>query len=349
MRRSRSLSLSLAFFVPALLAIVAVACGDDDATTSSTPDGGGIDVAVDQQSPPGDSSTNDAAGDAGGIVRGPVSLDFDPQGNGDPISLFWDEATSVLFIADNRNDQIWSWTDADGFKKLVKVPNDPAATDAGRTNLGQIVKLPDGRLVVPRFGFGEQGAILYVDPATGDGGTVPGLPANRRRVALAVGPDGKLWGGYFFRPNQVDDAGVVSQIALTGEETEYSTGWLKPVSVLVSGNRLLVAEQIRSGGSIVSLPLDGGTDITPFAAVPSPDTLVEGPNGSILTGQFQPLADGGPLQIRQAWADGGYNVVFPDAGFAKPQGLAYDKKNKRVFVADSNGTVVRTLKIFPLE
>src|SRR5262245_32623310 len=97
------------------------------------------------------------------VVRGPTSLDFDPAGNGDPISIVWHDPSATLYIADNRNDQIWTWTDAAGFKKLVTLPSDPAAADAGQSNLGQIVRLADGSLVVPRFGFGKNGAIVHVN------------------------------------------------------------------------------------------------------------------------------------------------------------------------------------------
>src|SRR5262245_58153319 len=89
--------------------------------------------------------------------KGPQTLLFDPDGNGDPASLLWDNGT--LYIADNKNDQIWTWTDAHGFVKLVKVPGDPDATASGKTELGQIVRLSDGTLVVPRFGAGKHGAI----------------------------------------------------------------------------------------------------------------------------------------------------------------------------------------------
>ncbi len=327
-------------------------------------------LACDDTEETGDVPTLDAGGDAGDVtppvdgaslvdggadtgtkgppVRGPVSMAFDPAGNGDPLSMVWDDATSILYIADNRNNQIWSWTDAAGFAKLAKVPADPVADDAGRTNLGQIVKLPDGTLVVPRFGFGTVSALLYVKPATGESGTVPGLSGTRKRTALAVDPSGKLWGGYFFTPG--DGLGMVNQYTLTGE-TDYARGFEKPVGTLVQDGRLLVSDQQR--GTIYSLPLDGGfVDGGPyevFAAVPSCDALTAGPSGSVITGQFRPLSDGGGLHLRQAFPDGGVRGVHDEVELAKPQGVAYDKTNKRLFVADSNGTVVRTIKILPID
>lgn len=330
-----------------------LACSDEESVPNTSPDAGGsFDGSV---SPPLDSSSsNDSAtldssvDDAGGITRGPKSLDFDPAGNGDPISMLWNDAKQILYIADNKNNEIWSWTDAAGFKKLTKVVADPVADDAGRTNLGQIVQLANGTLVVPRFGFGAVSTILYVDPVTGDAGTVPGLAANRKRTALAVGAADQLWGGYFFTPG--DGLGVVTKDSLT-DETDYATNFEKPVGVLVHDGKLLVSDQQR--GIIYALPLDGsqaaGGPYDVFANVPSCDALTSGPNGSVFTGQFRPLADGGPLQVRQAFADGGVQVIHADSGVSKPQGVAYDKTNKRLFVADSNGSTIRTIKILPID
>lgn len=347
MRPSRFAVLATIVLAP----VVYVACGDDDDAVS-TPDAG-ADAARGDTSSPSDSAGPDAAkpdtgADGGALKRGPLSMDFDPAGNGDPISMLWDDAKSVVYIADNKNNQIWSWTDAGGFAKLAKVLADPVADDAGRTNLGQIVKLSNGTLVVPRFGFGSVSALLYVDPVTGDAGAVPGLPGNRKRTALAVGAADQLWGGYFFAPG--DGLGVVTRSSLE-EETDYATNFEKPVSVLVQDGRLLVSEQQR--GVIYALPLDGGFaaggPYEVFANVASCDSLTAGPGGSVITGQFRPLGDGGPLQLRQAFPDGGVQVLHPEATFAKPQGVAYDKTNKRLFVADSNGTTVRTIKILPVE
>jgi hypothetical protein len=234
--------------------------------------------------------------------------------------------------------------------KLATVPDDPAATDAGQTNLGQIVRLSHGTLVVPRFGFGQRGAIVYVNPTTGESGTVPGLSLTRRRVALARGGggDSEMWGAYFLQGGGSDDAGVVTKVTRTSE-TAYAGGFQKPVAVIELNGELIVSEQAR--GLLYALPLDGGA--TPpykvYAALPSPDALTEGPNGSLVTGQFRPLSDGGPLQLRQVFTDGGFQVIQPGAALTKPQGVAYDKTNRRLFVADSNGTTVRTIKIFPLE
>lgn len=282
---------------------------------------------------------------ASGFVRGPVSLDFDPAGNGDPVSLAWDDDRSTLYIADNRNDQIWTWTDKGGFARLVKVPSDPEVARAGGSDLGQIVKLADGTLVVPRFGGGKSGGVAYINPSGGAGGTVPKLARERKRLGLTRGAP--LWGTSFGEGRSTDDAGVVAKITFDGE-TDYAGGFQKPVGVLVHEGRLIVSDQTR--GVLYSLPLEGAkAPYDVFARVETPDALSEGPNGSVLTGQFRAGSEGGALHVRQIFPDGGVRNVAPDIVMTKPKGIAYDKTNKRLFVADSNGSTVRTLKILPLE
>src|SRR5262245_39070003 len=63
---------------------------------------------------------------------------------GEPASLWWDTATDTLFIADNEDNQIWSWTDRDGLRKAAVTPDATHAARAG--SVGQIARLRDGRL-----------------------------------------------------------------------------------------------------------------------------------------------------------------------------------------------------------
>lgn len=326
------------------LGVAFLACGDDNIVYEAA-DGGGFD--------PIDAATKDSGKDAAtrtdaGVLVGPASLDFDPDGKGDPISMVWNDELQTLFIADNTGNQIWTWTDADGFAKLAQIPDDPEATSTNNTSLGQIVRLSDGTLVVPRFGNGKRGAICWVNPDTKDTGCVPNAPLERRRTALTATPDDEMFGGYFAPGSTGPDAGIVTRVDFDGE-TDYAGGFQKPVGMLVVNGQLIVSEQGRN--VLYALPTDGGA-VAPYpiyAEIPSPDALTRGPGDSILTGQFKPQTDGGPLQIRQIGSDGTVKVVVPDQTFTKPQGTAYDPTNKRLFVADSNGSTVRTVRIFPLE
>jgi sugar lactone lactonase YvrE len=330
MLRRRLLLLGLMSALP----VVALSCGERPPAARS------VDSAKIPTGPSGAAS--------GGVARGPVSLDVDPSGDGDPSSVFWDEESSVLYIADNRHDRIWRWDDRAGFTALTTLPNDaPAAR--GSESLGQVVVLADGTVVAPRFGFGKSGAIAYANPKTGAKGAVPGLPVERRRIGLARrsdAPDG-MWGTYFVQTPGGEPSGAVTKASLAAE-TDYATGFGKPVSVLVHDGKLIVSDQGR--GVLYSLPLEGAKppyDV--YASVPSPDTLSEGPEGSIITGQFKPLADGGAPQLRRILSDGGVQPLHPEAQLVRPRGVAYDRKNRRIFVADSNGTTVRTVKILPVD
>lgn len=352
MRRSRQLALIVSTILP-LGAYLA--CGDDEASSGTTPtDQPDSSIVVGHQPDgapiiePGDEDGgNEIVTNDGGLVVS-AAIDFDPDGDGDPTSLIWDDANSALWIADNRHNQIWKWTDAEGFFKYDTFPN--AAPPDAATDIGQIAQLKDGTLVVPRFGFGLHGGIEFVNPSTQAGGEVPGTDPTKRRVGLWPTGDGtSMYGTYFRAANSMDDAGTVTLITEQGE-TDYAGGFQKPVAVLVIGQQLFVSDQNR--GLLYVLPTDGGA-VPPYATfsnIASPDTIVAGPNGTIISGQFRVLADGGSLQVRQISADGqSVKVIFGETTFVKPKGLAYDKTNKRLFVADSNGTTIRKLRIFPLQ
>ena len=125
---------------------------------------------------------------------------------------------------------------------------------------------------------------------------------------------------------------------------------LEFVATGLGGLAMSLGTLLESDGfGVFGLGFGAGGPYDTFANVPSCDTLTAGPGGSVITGQFRPLADGGPLQIRQAFPDGGVRTLAEATKFAKPQGVAYDKTNKRLFVADSNGTTVRTIKIVPVD
>lgn len=301
----------------ALLALSLVACGGSKASTPVTP--------------------------AVTVTHGPVSLPFDPAGDGDPSSVVWDEAASTLYVADNQHDRVWSWTDANGFREIAKLPSDPAAP--GRNNVGQIVHLADGTLVVPRFGFGDHGGIVFTS-ASGKSGVVPGLAADRRRIALTTAPDGQMFGAYFDHPKGQSPIGTVTKVTLAGE-TAYATGFKKPVAVLVHDGSLIVSDQ--AADTLYALPLEGAKEPYPvFAKVPNPDTLAEGPDGSLVTGQFRQTRDGEAVHLRQVFPGGRVVAIPTPFELTKPQSVAYDRKNHRLFVADSNARDVRTVKIIPL-
>lgn len=350
------------------LTLLSAACSDDEPSTvsdgsPSTVSDGSV-VGLDAGAPDGslDLDAQVATGDAGCLTpfaRVQV-VPFDPEGDGDPASLYWNDRDRYLLIADQRGNRVWKWTDAEGLKLLGKTSGKPAdPADAGRDNVGQIVELDDGLVVVTRFGFGTHGGILWLRP-DGTSGEVPGIDPTRRRVSL-VATDAGLFSGYF-TPSDAGVVGAVSKVSLDAGEQDYAVGFRKPLGMLPVGNDLIVVDQERevpgqSPGVLVKLPLrsppDAGTSSPglpssyPSAGrVPSGDQLAYGPNGTLFTGQFRPLPGNDALEIRQICSDGSYRTF--DTKLTKPSGIAYDPSGRRLFVADSNGTLVRTLRIYTI-
>jgi hypothetical protein len=123
-------------------------------------------------------TTGSAVSSGTPVARGPTAIAVD----GDSNRLFWDTDTGTLYIAADDNNRILTWTDHDGLGLGAELP--PAPPDGA--GLGQVVKTKDGALVVPRFGFGTSGAVVFARPDATTG-TVPGLDTLRRRIGLTIG------------------------------------------------------------------------------------------------------------------------------------------------------------------
>jgi len=286
----------------------------------------------------------------GGGAQAPVASVI-PFSAGEPASLWWDAGTSTLFIADNEQNQIWSWTDAGGLRKAAVTPDANGSTPAA--SVGQIVRLADGRLVVMRFGRpgGGIGGIVWVDPATGTGAEVPDLDAKRRRLGLAAGPDDELFGSYF---NSAPGGGLtstVTRVDLRAGETDYASGFVKIVGIARAGDTLYVSDQMAD--TIYAIPARG--PVPPagqrmvLAKLPRPDQITLGPDGSLFTGQFQ-AAPGStePLAVRQILRDGTVKVIASDPDVSRPSGVAYDPKGRRLFVANGGNPAQCFVRIVPI-
>jgi hypothetical protein len=337
--------------------------GGHDSSIPGTDSGGGVDSGggtdsggTDTGGGTTDSPTEGDSGDAGPQV---VTLEFDPNGTDSPVGIHWDNTNQVLYIVDNSNNQVWTWTDANGFKVFATVPDNPALDDAGHTKLNGVTELSDGTLVVVRFGFGVGGAIYTVSP---DGGsaTVPNVPVAEKRLEATFDPTvGTIYSSAFSGGGGSPAAGKVEIVNLTTGTTQYASGFGKTVGILVQGSTLFVSDQ--TNGVILAVPTDGtqladggagladGSAFPVYASLSSPDMLTSGPNGSIFTDQGpQSSAEAGPPQVRQIAADGGVTIPWPNVTFTELNDVAYDSTNHRLFVVDSNGTTVRTIKILPV-
>jgi hypothetical protein len=284
----------------------------------------------------GSSSASSSSGDAGGpdggaVNRGPAAVPFDDSA--DPNGLWWDEATDTLYIADDGNNRILSWTDSAG---ITLVSGLPAAPQNG-PGLGQVVKTADGTLIVTRFGFGTAGDVVYVK-ADKTMGKVPNLDVTKRRIGLTVAADGTLYDGYFVKTT-TSQIGAVARLDLTGSEMDVVTSLSKPVGVLASGTNLVISDQATN--TVVETPLaKPGTVTTLVPMITGPDLLCAGPSGTYYMG-------GTTGDIRQITSTGQYSTF--EGGFLQIRGVAYDAKNKRLFAAehDPNG-VMNALRILPV-
>jgi hypothetical protein len=276
------------------LFVLACACG----TSGSVPDGG-----------------TDAAADAATIpTTASISLDGDANG------LYWNAATSTLYIADNANNRILSYTDDGGVTKFADLP----AASASGPGLGQLIPLLDGSLLVTRFGFGTTGDIVQVMPdATST--ILPKLDATHRRIGLARADDGTLFEAYFVK-NGASYVGSIAKFTLAGDETDVVTGLQKPVGVLAFGTTLFFDDQ--SNNALYTTPLASPGALAQFAPLPNADLLCAGPNETVFSGG----ADG---SVRQIDASGTVSVFA--TGFTAARGVAYDDANHRLFIANHVG------------
>ncbi len=192
-------------------------------------------------------------------------VEFDPTGTGSPDAIYWDDAKQILYIADDENNQVWTYTDTNGLQKLATVPDNAALDDAGHTKLNGVTELSDGTLVVTRFGYGNGGAIYTLSP---DGGaaTVPNVPATRKRIAVTVDPaTGAIYSDSFSGGGGTTPSGEIETVNLATGTTAYATGFGKTVGLLVNGDVVLVSPSTRPSSPRAGRrsPMGGRSPSTP--------------------------------------------------------------------------------------
>ena len=297
-------------FLPCLsLVFCVLACGTT-AAQSAPADAAAADVANDATA---DVDAPDAATVA--VERGPkaIALDADPNG------LVWADDLQTLFIADDNNNRILTWTDAAGFGQAFALP---AAPSSG-AGLGGMARLADGTLVVARFGFGTDGGILFVKP-DGSTGKVPNLDVTRRRLGIAVDSAGTLYDSFFTKNSSGAQVGTIATFDLTGSEVQVaSAGLAKPVGVAIVAGALYIDDQ--ANGKLWRCTPPDCTTLQHIADIATPDLMTPGPAGSLFVGSHA----GTVLRVQP---DGTSAVL--SGGFQEPHGVAYDAGHARVFVSD---------------
>lgn len=239
--------------------------------------------------------------------------------DGDPNGLVWDAEANVLWIADGDHNRILRWTAAGGVEVHATLGGDPTR---GR-GLGQLVRLSDGSLAVTRFGDGTNGGVTVI-AKDGTAKDLKGLDGARRRIGLAVAPDGSMFTAWFEKHGNTRAGAVARLDVATGKETTVIDGLQKPVGLVVVGDSLFVSDQ-RQGRVLKATLADLGT-VAPFGApLVDPDLLSPGPAGSLLCG-------GKNGEVRRIAPDGTIEVIA--RGFGAVRSVAYDAANNRIFIAE---------------
>jgi hypothetical protein len=314
----------------ALLFAAAIASACSSSSGNATTDGGTADHTP---SDGGSTSPDGGSGNESGppVERGPKAIAVP---NADPNGVFWDAKSSTLYIADNLNDAVLTWTDAGGFKTLVSLPG-PTGND-----VGGLVQLADGTIVVVEFGFGTSGLVALVHPNLTTG-TVPGLDPTRSRLGIALAPDGTIYDTYFDKVSGAATGFVATLDITAGTEPNVISGLMKPVGVAVVGSMLYVSDQTL--GEILAAPLSSPQSYKTLSTNITPDLLSVGPTGTIFSGS----PTGVVYQIDTT--TGAFNTLFTASGTLEPRGTAYDAVNKRLFVAEHDSSHIQNyLEIVPV-
>jgi sugar lactone lactonase YvrE len=201
-----------------------------------------------------------------------------------------------------------------------------------------MARAADGTLYVSRFGFGTTGGVAIVK-ADGSVGAIAGVDPSRRRIGLAVAPDGALYDAWFEKHGD-GPGGEVARLSLDGQEAVAMTGLRKPVGLLVLGDSLYVSDQ--AAGRVLRAPLATPSSASTFAAdVPGADLLCAGPSGAIFAG-------GGAVVYR---IDASGHASALVSGLPKARGVAYDPSARRLFVSEHDlepGRTRHQIRIVPV-
>jgi hypothetical protein len=237
-------------------------------------------------------------------------------------ALWWDAASSRLYLTNSSSSALMTWTDAEGLRDVCALP-----ADAGGTSLGGIVRRGDGTLLIANFGFGTHGGIFAV--TAGVASALTGLEPTRRRVGLAQDAAGSVYSAYFVGGRGKPTTGGVATVAIAGttaSEVEIASGFQKVVGVVATPTALFISDQTDRTIYKIEMP---GHAVSKVATAPSVDLLAILPNGDLLTGGGSTIS-----RITQS----GESSTLRD-GFEQVRGIAYDDAGKRLFVIDHSLTI----------
>ncbi len=292
-----------------ILGVGLLAAGCDEAATTTS---------ASHDTVSSDALSSDASSTTAGVTRGPQKLLLD----GDPNGIWWSESRQTLYLADDNNNRILTWQDGSGFGQAFPL----LAAPASGSGLGGLVEDWSGKLWVTRFGFGTDGAVLWL---AGDGSTgkLANLDVTKRRLGMAIDGAGNVYDSWFIK-NGSARIGTVAKLDPAGSETPILTSGLqKPVGLLVKGKYLYVDDQETN--AVLRCALPDCKQLENFGNVTTPDLMSDGPGDAVLVASHEGVV----VAVRPSVAN---QVVA--SGLQEPHGVAYDAKHKRLFIADHDPT-----------
>nr|HEX4317060.1 hypothetical protein [Kofleriaceae bacterium] len=329
-RAARPASAGLATF----LSLVALGCGGDNNNNKA-------DAAKGLDAKPIDGAGGQDGSGSGSSAPVNVSMNLTGGANG----LWWDAATNTLFLTDSEADTLVKYTDAGGLAVVATLP-----PDANGISLGNVLEDGDGNVLTPDFGFGSSGTIFEVAAGAGSGTALTGLDPLRRRIGLAVDPNGQLYSSYFEGGKNSAIGGVAKLTIGGGSATEVelagsnnAAGFKKIVGVAATADHVYVSDQ--SGSAVFAVDPTTGDVTTLASGLATADLLFMMPNGDLLTGGSAAIT-----RITQAGVVSTVDFGSAGSGFSDIRGIAYDPANKRIFFVD-HSSVAGTpdvLHILPL-
>lgn len=281
-------------------------------------------------------------------------------------AVVWDAGTSTLYLTDSNADALLRWTD---HGRLETVGGFPAAT--GGVGLGDIVRRPDGTILVTSFGYGKQGTLFAMAPDHSSQ-ALTGLEPSRRRIGLAQDASGVLYSAYFVAGGKRGDGKAGDGKAGDGKAGDGKRGNGMGSADLGGGRGMGAGE--GGGVAIVAITGSAATETEIAGGSTGADFhklvgIVAAPGAVFVSDQSQkliykiavpgfavsrlaevPAVDllailpngdlltGGGSTISRITQDG-HVTALPFTGFEQVRGLAYDPAGKRLFVINHSKTV----------
>jgi hypothetical protein len=262
-------------------------------------------------------------------VRIVASIPIDVE----PCSLFFDRQAETLYLGDDRESRVLMWREGGGLEVVAQLPK----TDVPR-RLGQIVRTIEGDLLVPVFGKRSPGAIFRV--SRNGAHAIADLDAKRQRLGLAIAGDGTIYETYFVDADGFC-TGAVAEVGGVGGEQDLVAGLKEPAGIVALDDALFVADRARD--RLVRIPRSHEAAIfTSFTAVPLPDAIALGPDGTLLVASRK-------NRIVIVGETGTTRDLV--VGLHQPSGIAYDG-DRRLYIADKSTDAPRiphTLRIIELQ